>query len=239
MMEVNTLLIGIILFLAAFTQSLAGFGVALISMALLPELMGIRMATPLVAIVSLVVDVAVLLRYREALDLHKIWRVVLAALVGTPVGVYFLSSVDEHLAMIILGIILAGYALYALLGLRLPRLEHPLWSYIAGLWGGMLGGAYNTSGPPVIVYADCRAWPRETFKSNLQGYFLVSSLATLASHALNGNLKSSVWDTFWWTLPFIVAGLLAGFGLDRWVKPEFFRRIVLILLVVMGIRLML
>ncbi len=236
-MDLTTIFVGLVIFLAAFTQSLSGFGLALVSMALLPSLIGIRLATPLVALVAIVIETVLLLRYRAALDVRAIWRVVLAALIGTPLGVLFLSRVNENLALGILGLVIAGYALYALLGLKLPHLDGPLWAYSAGLVGGLLGGAYNTSGPPVIVYADCRRWPPDIFKSNLQGYFIISSLAVLTTHALNGNITPPVMKAFVWTLPFIGVGLVAGLSLDRWLNPIFFRRVVLVLLVVMGLRL--
>ena len=232
----TTILVGLIVFLAVFTQSLSGFGVALVAMALLPPLIGIRLATPLVAVIALTLETILILRYRQALDVKAIWRVVLAALIGTPLGVYFLSRVDEEIALSLLGIVIAGYALYALLGLKMPRLDKPIWAYIAGLFGGLLGGAYNTSGPPVILYADCRRWPQDMFKSNLQGYFIVSSVAVVASHVFNGNLTPQVWGLFWWTTPFILVGAVAGLSLDRWLNPVIFRRLVLVLLIVMGIR---
>lgn len=235
-MDKTILLIGMVILLASFTQSLSGFGSALVSMALLPAVIGLQMATPLVALVAVVIETILLLRYREALDVRAIWRVVLAALLGTPLGVLFLARVDENLASSVLGIVIAGYALYALFGLKLPRLESSWWGYSAGFVGGLLGGAYNTSGPPVIIYADCRRWPPHIFKSNLQGYFIISSLAVMSVHALNGNLTPQVWYAFWWTLPFIAVGLLAGLSLDRWLNPLIFRRVVLVLLVLMGIR---
>jgi uncharacterized membrane protein YfcA len=237
-MNMTTVLVGVVIFLAAFTQSLSGFGLALVSMALLPSVIGIQVATPLVALVAIVIETVLLLRYREALDVRAIWRVILAALIGTPVGVLFFARLDENLATSILGIVIVGYALYALLGLKLPRLEGSLWAYSAGLIGGLLGGAYNTSGPPVILYADCRRWQPDVFKSNLQGYFVIISLAVLAAHILNGNITPQVWNAFWWTLPFICVGLLAGLSLDRWLNPPMFRRVVLVLLVIMGIRLL-
>ena len=172
-MDTTVIIVGLIVFLAAFTQSLSGFGLALVSMALLPAVTGIRLATPLVALVAIVIEGVLIIRYREALDMHSIWKVVLAALVGTPLGVLFLSHVDERIALTVLGLVIAGYAVYALLGLKLPQLENAMWAYAAGLVGGMLGGAYNTSGPPVIVYADCRRWSPDVFKSNLQGYFVI------------------------------------------------------------------
>ena len=155
----RTLLVGLVVFLAVFTQSLSGFGSALIAMALLPPIIGIRVATPLVAVVVLALEIVLIIRFRQALDVKAIWRVVLAALIGTPFGVYFLTKVDEKISLTVLGVIITGYAIYALLGLKMPRLENSFWAYLAGLFGGLLGGAYNTSGPPVILYADCRRWP--------------------------------------------------------------------------------
>jgi uncharacterized membrane protein YfcA len=237
-MNTTTVLIGLIVFLAAFTQSLSGFGLALVAMALLPAVIGIRLATPLVALVAIVIEVVLIIRYHESLQVHAIWRVVLAALIGIPLGVLFLSRIDESVALTLLGVVIAGYALYALFGLKLPRLENSFWAYLSGFLGGVLGGAYNTSGPPVIVYGDCRRWSPVVFKSNLQGYFIISSLVVAGSHALNGNFTPLIWRTFWWSLPFIGIGLLAGLSLDRWLNPAMFRRVVLILLVLMGVRLM-
>ena len=236
-MDLTTFLVGLTVFLAVFTQCLSGFGVALVAMALLPSMIGIHVATPLVAVIALVLEIILVYRYRQSLEVHAIWRIVLAALLGTPLGVYLLSNVNENISLTVLGIVITSYAVYALLGLKMPRLDGSAWAYLAGWFGGLLGGAYNTSGPPVILYADGRRWPPDVFKSNLQGYFLISSVAVVASHILNGNLTPQVWNIFWWTIPFILVGLVAGLGLGRWLNPVIFRRLVLVLLIVMGIRL--
>jgi uncharacterized membrane protein YfcA len=101
----------------------------------------------------------------------------------------------------------------------------------------LLGGAYNTTGPPVILYGDCRRWGQDEFKSNLQGYFLITSLVVNLGHTLNGSQSPEVWRYFMLSLPALVLGVLAGTFLNRYVKPEIFRKIVLVLLVVMGLRL--
>ncbi len=230
-------LVAAILFLAAFTQSLSGFGLALVSMALLPYVVGIHMATPLVAVAAAAIESVLLLHYRQALNVRAIWRVVLASLVGIPFGIVGLRYLDERIVLIVLGVVITGYALYALLGLRLPSMQGSLWAYLVGFLGGMLGGAYNTSGPPVIVYADCNRWEPGEFKSNLQGYFIINSLVVMISHLFIGNLTREVWRLFVVSLPAIGLGLLAGMTLDRWVKPALFRRIVQILLILMGLRL--
>jgi uncharacterized membrane protein YfcA len=237
-MDTTILFVGLAVFLAVFTQSLSGFGVALVAMALVPALVGIQVATPLVALIALVMEAVLVIYYHQSLQVRAVWKIALAAVIGTPLGVFFLSRVDEGIALGVLGVVIAGYAFYALLAFKMPRMEKPIWAYLAGLVGGMLGGAYNTSGPPVIVYADSRRWPPDVFKGNLQGYFIIVSLAVVISHALDGNITPSVWKLFLWTLPFTVLGIVAGLSLDRWLNPVIFRRVVLVLLVVMGIRLM-
>ena len=100
----------------------------------------------------------------------------------------------------------------------------------------MLGGAYNTSGPPVVMYGDAQGWPPAEFKSNLQGFFFVTSLFVIAGHALSGNLTREVWISYLWVLPAIGLGILLGTLLDGRINPALFRKLVLVLLVVMGAR---
>ena len=236
--HMNTnLLIGGILFLAAFTQGLSGFGVALVAMALLPPLIGIMESIALVALVAFVVDFGVLLRYWRSLQFKKVLPLILASFIGVPVGIFLLRRADEGLALAILGITLAGYALYALSGLRLPELKGKAWAYGTGFLGGLLGGAYNTPGPPIIMYASCKKWEPDVFKGNLQTFFLQNSIIVLIGHFLSGNLTAEIWTLFWSGFPWLLAGIFTGLAMDRWVNPEVFRKIVLVLLVVMGLRL--
>jgi hypothetical protein len=232
----NLLLVSLVIFLAVFTQSLTGFGSALVAMALLPALIGIRTATPLVALVGLTIEITLLLRYHAAFRLQSVWRLIVASLLGIPLGLLLLRRVDERLALMILGCVLVGYALYALLGRPLPSLKSNGWAYGTGFVAGMLGGAYNTSGPPVVIYGDAQRWPPAEFKSNLQGFFLVINVFVIAGHALSGNLTQRVWIGYLWVLPAIALGILLGTWLDGRINRAVFRKLVLFLLILMGAR---
>ena len=232
------LLTAFVVFLGCFTQSLTGFGVALVTMALLPSLIGLQIATPLVALVGIVLEVLILIRYRESLKFKSILGLIVSCMVAIPVGVIYFRKLDENIALFLLGLIILLYAIYALWGFRLPTLYHPAWAWIFGFAGGLLGGAYNTSGPPAVVYGNCRKWTPQEFKSNLAGYFLVGSVVVVFTHWLSGNFTSEVWFDFWITLPALLIGFILGQSLDKWIDPELFRKIVLVMLVVLGIRLM-
>ncbi|NDJ85831.1 MAG: sulfite exporter TauE/SafE family protein [Chloroflexi bacterium] len=232
------MLVFIIVFLAIFTQTLAGFGLALVSMPLLVPLLGIQVAAPLVALVAVTAESVLLFRYRAHLTIAPVWRLVLASIFGVPLGVIGLSHLDEDLVVMALGIVVTGYALYALLEFHLPAVEMPRWAYGFGFFAGVLGGAYNTAGPPVVIYGACRRWEPGTFKGNLQGFFLVNSIAIIVSHGVNQNFTPEVWGYFLVVLPAIALGLLGGFYLERHISAVRFRQGVLGLLLILGLQLL-
>lgn len=223
-------------FLAAFTQSLTGFGSALVTMAFLPTALGIRTAQPLVALFAGTLEAFLFLRYRAAFNLSAVWRLLVGAIIAIPLGIAGARVIDEHIVLTLLGLLLMGYPLYALFTPRLPQVPDGKLTFGAGFAAGLLGGAYNTSGPPVILYGDNRRWSPQEFKANLQGFFLLNDMFTLAGHALGGTLTPLVWQHFGLILPALFLGLLAGLALDRVIPPTRFRQIVLVLLIALGAR---
>ncbi len=231
------MLVALITFLAVFVQSSIGFGLALVAMPLAVELLGLQIAAPLVALIATTAEFFVLLYYRHAINLRVVARITIAAIVGIPLGVYILSRADPAVVTTALGILLVGYGLYALSNLKLPELASRGWAYLFGFTAGILAGAYNTSGPPVVVYGNCRRWTPDVFKSNLQGFFVVNGLVVILTHALTGNYTTAVWQEFLWSLPGMAVGLLAGFVLSKRINPDLFRKIVLVMLIILGLRL--
>jgi hypothetical protein len=235
----SAIIVASIFFLAAFTQSVSGFGLGLVSMALLPLMIDVRVAVPLVTLAAICVEFTLLLRYRRALNLRAVTRLVVAALVGIPIGLFALKNVDGQIILRLLGVVLAVYAAYALLNLRLPAIQNQRWAYGFGFVSGILTGLYNTGGPPLVIYGTCRRWSPDEFRGNLQGIFIITSCLTIAGHALSQNYTSTVWQHFLAAVPAILAGLLIGYFAARHINPTTFRKIVLVLLGLLGLRLLL
>jgi hypothetical protein len=238
-MPPHAIAIAAIMFVASFTQSATGFGVALVAMPLLVQIVGVRVAAPLVGILSAFIQIPVLIRYRAALDRRTVARLSAAVAVGVPFGVFALKRIDPDIVTTVLGMVLVGYSTYALIGPRLPVLRKPAWAYPFGLVSGLLSGAYSTGGPPLIIYGDFSRWEPAAFKGNLQAIFMVTTAVQVASHAAAGNLTPTVWNNMLPALPGVALGVIAGLALDRGIDAALFRKIVLALLIVLGLRLML
>ncbi|GAB4535235.1 MAG: hypothetical protein Fur0018_25450 [Anaerolineales bacterium] len=223
--------------LAIFTQSFSGFGFALVSMPLLTPLLGLKISAPLVALLGGTSEVVLITYFRESLTFREIGRLIVASLAGTIVGVGALRFVPERVLLPILGLVLVGYVLYNWLHFRLPEMRSPRWAYTLGLLSGALGGAYNTSGPPVIIYGHASKWTPEQFKGNLQGFFFVNNLFVLTGHYFNGALTPQVWHAYLITLPALMIGIAGGLFLGHKVDSNRFRQVVLALLLVLGLKL--
>ena len=120
----------------------------------------------------------------------------------------------------ILGLVIVAYALYALLELRPPELSHPAWGFAFGLLAGMLGGAYNTSGPPVVVYGNSRRWLPVEFKSNLQGFFFLNSVLVVSGHALSHNFTQAVVQNYLTALPALALGYFSTAIISRMMRSS-------------------
>src|SRR5688572_29423280 len=168
-MLIHPLVLASIIFFAIFTQTVTGFGLGLISTALLSGLIDIGVVGPLVALVGITAEIAILLRYRHALNLPSVGRLSLASVIAVPIGALLLDLMDGQVILRLLGVLVLAYSAYGLLQLRLPTIAHPSWAYGFGFVSGILTGLYNVGGPPLVIYGTCRCWTPAEFRSNLQG----------------------------------------------------------------------
>lgn len=230
-------LVALTILLAAFIQGASGFGFGLVSMPLLASLIDVRMAAPLVAMISVVSNISMCLYYRREFDVSAVIKLFLASCLTIPIGVTVLSRLNQDMLLALLGVIVIGYALYALLSLQLPSFTSSRWAFVFGGLSGLLTGAYNTGGPPVVIYGNCCQWNPQQFKGNIQGFFLLNLPVVLFMHAQQGNITPSVWRLVGYSLPGLVLGVVIGTVVSERLDPIAFQRVILVLLMILGVRL--
>jgi len=227
-------LVFLIIFGTTLIRAAVGFGNALIAMPLLVMLLGVRTASPLVALLGPLIAFTMLILEWEEFDFKAAGKLLLASLVGIPVGLFFLSRAPESLVRGVLGLVLVGFGIFNLWGPPLPTLKQPFFSYLFGFIAGVLGGAYNTNGPPVVIYGVMRRWSAEKFRATLQGYFLISGLLIILGHGLSGFWTREVWNLFFLSLPAVLLAVLVGLWFARRIPEERFRLILNLFLIAAG-----
>ena len=233
----DTLVISVvvlIIFLTTFFRSTFGFGNALIAMPLLILLIGVNKATPLVALVGLVISLIMLIREWRELIWKDTLVLLISSLAGLPLGILLLSNFSENIIRMILGTILIGFGIYNLLEIQLPVLERPVLAVPFGFLAGILGGAYNANGPPIVIYGVLRGWKKVAFRASLQGFFFVSSLMIVAGHALSGLWSRQIMSAFFISLPAVILAVLLGEKFAKKITQENFNRVIYSFLALMG-----
>jgi uncharacterized membrane protein YfcA len=226
-----------ILFVAAFIKAVLGFGESLLAMPLLTLLVGIKTATPLVGLVAAGLTLLLLYKGWHKIDFRAAWRVMLSAVLGIPLGVWGLKVLPPHWIALGLGVVLIGVGLYNLLRRNLSIGANPVWAHLFGFAGGVLGGAYNTGGPPIVMYGTLRRWPEGQFQATLQGCFLPLSLLTLASQGVAGLWSDWVLFLFVLSIPLVLLAFWIGNRVSKALAGRHFDRLVYVTLAALGIML--
>ena len=230
--------IAAIVFFAAVVQSLAGFGFALIIMPVITLLLGVQTAAPMVALTALTVYVINVARYRQAINAGEVLRLAMASALGIPVGIWLLANVDEALVTRLLGLVLVFYGAYSLLRPVAARIPSRRWVYPAGFLAGCLGAAYNTPGPPAVVYGSSQQWPKDEFRASMQVLFLVNAVLVVSSHLVAGNVTSQVLNHYLYAVPAFLLGIFVGSLVDHRVDSRRFRIIVTVMILALGLALL-
>ena len=233
--EIPLLPVLVIVFAAAFVRAAFGFGDALVGMPLLALWVPLRVATPLMAMVAPVLSLALLCREWRHLDLRGAMRLIVSTIVGIPFGLFILKRVDEFLINLVLSAVIILFAAYNLMRPGLLRLRTDLTAPAFGFVAGVLGAAYNTNGPPVVVYGALREWPPKVFRATLQGYFLPTGLAILVGQGIAGLWTGPVVTTFLASLPVALLAVVLGGALGRRLPAAKFRSAVHVLMLVLGL----
>jgi uncharacterized membrane protein YfcA len=233
--ELQTVVVAAVMFLAALTRSTFGFGEALVAMPLLAIVLNqLETASALVAINSMFNSILILWTGKESTDWRGGWRLLVASLAGIPLGVFALPHVPEVFVKSLLAVVLATFALYNLCRPGTWRLKRDCWAFPFGFVGGVLGGAYNTSGPAMVAFGSLRGWTPAQLRATLQGVFLPNSLSVLAMHYAAGWWSPQVFDYLIWTLPLVLVTVPIGYWLNRRIHPEHFQRLLHVLLLALA-----
>jgi len=215
----------IILLCATFVYGSLGFGAALVAMPSLTLALGIKDATALVGFVIVTNAIFLLLTEWKALYLREATILLIGSLPGIIVGLFILNYVPSLLLQKIFGILFLLFGLYNLLKPTLFQINNNLLGIGMGFLSGILGGAYNTNAPPIVIYGALRRWPPEIFRATLQAYFVPSAILIWVGHGIVGMWNSQIIFYYLIFLPLGIVMLLIGKKLSTYIKGAYFSQI--------------
>ena len=235
-MDLITIYILAILFIATLVRSTFGFGESLIAVPLLVFFIPIEEAVPLSVLVSIVIAAIVVVQDHQKIHFSSAKWLIIFAAVGIPLGLVLLTYGNENLTKSILGILIILYSIYSLVSKNSLKLasDNKLWLFICGFLSGVFGGAYGLNGPPLVIYGNMRNWTAKHFRATLQAYFLPASIIGMIGYWYKDLWTATVTHYFLISLPVVIPAIFLGRYLNHRIKDGAFLKYIYIALIGVG-----
>jgi uncharacterized protein len=175
-----------IAFVSGTARGFSGFGAALIFMPLASSLAAPRLVAALLLVIDFVSAAPLVPNAFKHADRKATAVMVAGALVGVPIGTWFLSRLDPITTRwIISGFVTALLALL-LSGWRYRGKDHAAISIGVGSVSGFCSGLAQTGGPPIVGYWLGRPLAAPIARANILLFFGASDFFSLVSYSLTG-----------------------------------------------------
>lgn len=225
----------LVVFLASTVQSTVGFGFALVAVPLLTFIWPIKEIVPIVVVYGFIINIMVVFTIKNYIQLNKICTMIVSGIIGIPIGVYGLKSLNPEALKVIIGILILITSIAMAKGYKV-KFKRIKTSYgVAGLLSGVLNGSLSMSGPPIVLFLSNEGYDKNEFRANLAMYGIVNNSLTILAFILSGLLRSQMAETITVNLlPLFIGGAIGIFVASK-IAESYFRKIVLFSLSMIGV----
>jgi len=223
--------------IGGFVNGLTGFGTGLTALPLWLQAVEPLIAAQLVSAASVIGHAASVRVIAHAIDWRRLAPMLIAGLVGVPIGTWVLPWISVAAFKLSVGLVLIAYCAFMLLAagrVRLPGGQRGAEATI-GLAGGVMGGIAGLSGVAPTVWSALKGWPKDQRRAVLQIFNTTILTAMLAASLAQGLIGRLFLGALVVTIPGTLVGSYAGSFLYRRLDDWRFDRIVLALLLASGV----
>ena len=214
-----------IAFVSATARGFSGFGSALIFMPLASSMAAPRLVAALLLIIDFVSAAPLVPNAWKHADRSATAVIVLGALVGVPLGTYFLSRLDPVTTRWIISGFVFALLMLLLSGWRYRGKDHAWLSIGIGGLSGFCSGLAQTGGPPIVGYWLGRPIAPAIARANILLFFAASDFFSVVSYFFAGLITM---DAIRFSLligPVYAAGVWFGASLFGHASETLFRSI--------------
>jgi uncharacterized membrane protein YfcA len=205
-----------IAFVSGTARGFSGFGSALIFMPLASSIAAPRLVAALLLIIDFIGAAPLVPNAWRKADRKATAIMALGALVGVPIGTWFLSRLEPVTTRWIISAFVFALLLLLLSGWRYRGKDHASISIGIGGLSGFCSGLAQTGGPPIVGYWLGRPIASVVQRANIVLFFAASDFFSLVSYALTGLI----------TMDAIRFSLVVGpvYGVGVWFGASLFGR---------------
>lgn len=237
MSDINFIII-LIIAGAGFVRGAVGFGDALFAMPLLALVTTTQFSSALMALCALLMALILLVREWKHLEFQAAITLIGCGFLGIPIGHQLLKLGNESIVKAILAFAVMLFAMWSLIRPSVTELKSNRAAPIFGFLSGILGGAYNIAGPPLVIFGTLRKWSAQQLRSVMQAYCIAGSIVIVTLKSFDGAVTVVVLKHFAFAIPVLAVATLTGQRLTRDMPTERFARWVHVCLLISSLALL-
>src|ERR1700730_3663023 len=206
-------------------RGFSGFGSALIFMPLASSMAAPRRVAALLLLIDFVGAAPLIPNAWKQADCKATAVMVSGALIGVPIGTYFLSRLDPVTTRWIISAFVFALLMLLLSGWRYRGKDYPALSVGFGGLSGFCSGLAQTGGPPIVGYWLGRPIASAIARANILLFFGASDFFSAVSYSLTGLITSDAIRFSFLVGPVYAIGVWFGASLVCRAREELFRAI--------------
>jgi uncharacterized protein len=214
-----------IAFISGTSRGFSGFGAALIFMPLASSMAAPKLVAALLLIIDLVAAAPLLPNAWKQADRKATSVMVAGAVIGVPIGTYFLTRLDPLTTRWIISGFVAALLVLLLSGWRYRGKEHASIAVGIGGLAGFCSGLAQTGGPPIVGYWLGRPIPSVIARANILLYFGASGFFSAVAYAATGLINADALKFALVVGPAYAVGIWFGASLFGRASETLFRAI--------------
>jgi uncharacterized membrane protein YfcA len=223
----------LVITVAAATQSLTGFGFALLAVPLLTLVFDPKTAVVAASIAAMFLTTGTTILERR----HVRWRSVLVLLVaaglGIPIGLIMLKTMSDMALRLLIALVALLCTLQVWRGIRFPANRIVVAG--SGFLAGVLGASTGANGPPLIAAFQAMGYDPRQFRATMSSAFCFTGLLGLTGYLIAGEITERAAAVGLVAIPAVAIGWLVGNRLFARIDAERFRQVVLAALVISSV----
>ncbi|MEJ6399127.1 sulfite exporter TauE/SafE family protein [Yoonia sp. 208BN28-4] len=222
-----------------FINGLSGTGTALFALGFYLMVLDPVQAVAIVAFMSVLVGLqgVWIVRRQIAAQPARLARFVIPGLAGVPLGLALLDRIEAGSLRLVVAAFLIIYGCYFGFRAALPAFSRPTpWiDALIGFAGGIFGGAAAVSGAIPQMWLSIRPWTKSETRAVLQPFNSVILTTTICLLFLQGAYDQTALNALLVTIPTGLIAAQIGIAVFRRLTDTGFRRVLIILTLLMGV----
>lgn len=175
--------LALLLFISASVQGVLGFGFAVIASPIIVQIEP-ALVPQLLSLLGLPLALRVFIREKSKVNWKPMKFLVAGRIIGGPIGLLFLTTLNPDLLSISVGAIVLSAGLGSYFGWNLKR--NSINALIAGTFSGIFGMIAAIGGPPIAILY--RGTKGSEFRPSLNAVFTLGIMITLSLLLFTGNI---------------------------------------------------